>query len=220
MSEPFVCSTCERSYKTERGLQNHICDPARSCSKCGRKYKGTHTCVVERLHRFEVKSRDVDKTCDACGDWHPVTKNINQFRSYHDARLYADCYNIPEIHRETSLGWAKLHAYLISNNMTHCGYCHRPCLSPERGSKLRRFELDHVVPHHKNSNVGQMILEGRHWTTIEAELKHCRLLCVRCHSIVTFIQRQCGLDSKIDIDLYRSLEPTLSQTVRQILSQS
>jgi hypothetical protein len=58
---------------------------------------------------------------------------------------------------------------------------------------LKHFELDHINPFEKTSEVGTMIFQGWPFESIRQEIDKCRLLCIACHCAITFVQSRSGL---------------------------
>lgn len=221
LSNSHKCTLCSREFKTFHGKMKHVCEVKLTCGLCKKSYsqrKG-HDCIEQRLEALRTTELTPDeaKTCVACGQWHASVKNINGFRRYHGVSLCADCYHIPEIYKETQSTWKRLCTFLVQSNQYRCYFCEEDCICSNTHQRLKRFEFDHLVPGLKEANIGQMVLEGVQWETILKELTQCRLLCVRCHSFVTFVQRNVGLTNKVDSSSYISFLPEMDKMVRSLL---
>lgn len=52
------------------------------------------------------------------------------------------------------------------------------------------LELDHINPSEKYRDVSRLISGGSSWKTLKVELSKCRVLCNKCHMVVTIKQQR------------------------------
>ena len=193
--DAIQCIDCSAVYKTLQGLEKHVCSSG-DCSDCGVHIKNLrrHSCAIRKLNGFDVQEFSINpshgRLCDACGDWHPMLKNINGFKEWKGIDLCADCYAIEQIEREVRDIGAAVVSHLINRNDVCCAICSRLIICPLTGDRYFRYEFDHCTAAVKIDSVGAMIMKGRPLSMIFDEMAKCRLLCVRCHARVTYAQRQ------------------------------
>jgi hypothetical protein len=189
----MICTGCEKEYKTQRGLDKHICKRG-TCDTCHHDFKSLtdHKCAVKQVFSFEytpLSQENIGKICDGCTDWYPLT---NSFRVWKNIDLCRDCYNIGNIQREVNTTRQKLSLLMVEDDQCQCQICHEPIICPITHVRLRAGELDHVRPWEKIESVGTMILQGYQFEDIVTEYYKCRLLCIRCHACVTYSQKLTG----------------------------
>jgi hypothetical protein len=172
------------------------------CSSCGEHFLllAKHKCPVAALLTLDAASLLQNalenlpgKECDACGQRHLVTCNVNPFRIWKNCTFCADCYRIEEIQREITLVRDRMRRRDIELGNTTCCLCSKRVIDVTTERDLCAYERDHVDVFSKRDGVGVMCQRGDDWSSVCREADQCRILCKRCHSIVTFAQRQTGL---------------------------
>ena len=193
------CLECRQKYKTSTGFTKHKC-PKGVCLHCGSILQdlSKHRCSVQKINDFNMDDFNVDpfstgKICDACQQWHPMTKNIHGFREWKGIDLCSDCYyHTSEIQQEVYALRVDFIVFLIHRGQVDCALCLQALICPLTGIQLHSYELDHCASESKSDSVGAMIMKGCPFTKICEESLKCRVLCVRCHSRVTYAQRSIG----------------------------
>lgn len=187
------CTVCHKSYK-----ERHTCHGGR-CPQCTRHVLDLrkHLCPVTKLQCIRTEdvvqlSLERGKTCEGCHEHHPCIKNINGFRTFKGFDFCADCYTIPPITQETNALRQQLYSWDILSGNIDCVLCGKIVLNPQTVQPECRFERDHIDITTKTDCVGRMILDGARFDLICTEARKCRILCVRCHSVVTFAERYVG----------------------------
>lgn len=215
------CGDCGVHY-----VRKHTCK-AGTCGLCGVVFRSRHTCAVEKYDTF----RGVDETdfqqagfyCEVCGDHHPHVKNINGKKEWKGIVMCSDCYCIPEIQAEVSMANTVVRLYDVSKGKTHCRYCRRGILDPYTLETLYRFERDHIDPGEKIDSVGHMLLIGTRMSTVLEEVDKCRNLCVRCHSVQTFVERKSGIIGRhahlLSLEKRKDLLDTIHREVLRLLGE-
>lgn len=162
------------------------------CNLCLRKCRNLakHKCPVERLNK-EVGVLDKQPTkCDSCNSPFFSKKWINNWKS---VDLCVNCSSIPEISNEKQFLRDIVHCHLIATNQKNCDICDLEIFVGNNLHCVNKFELDHKNTFTKSYAVGFMCLEGYGVETILEELAKCRVLCVSCHSVVTYVENVCGV---------------------------
>lgn len=164
-----------------------------------------HICPVDKFNTFqEIPFIDIvqnmsqyGKVCDACHVHFPVCKNIHPMRRFKGVDLCWDCYNVSEIRQETNT----LLTYLLMDDIrkgnTSCDLCHARLIDVDTQQRIRGFERDHIDPSTKCESVGKMVMMGCTLESILEENSKCRLLCIPCHSIVTYLEKHSGAENKV-----------------------
>ena len=107
--------------------------------------------------------------------------------------LCSDCYyHTSEIQQEVYALRVDFIVFLIHRGQVDCALCLQALICPLTGIQLHSYELDHCASGSKSDSVGAMIMKGCPFTQICEESLKCRVLCVRCHSRVTYAQRSIG----------------------------
>jgi hypothetical protein len=130
--------------------------------------------------------------CDGCGLQFPVIKNIHGPKQFKGVTLCPDCYDIPEIKKETSNAFRVLLHDDIATRKTGCDICGIILIDAQSAKRVRYFERDHIDPATKTQSVGYMCMRGDPMQVILNENRLCRNLCISCHSVVTYVERQSG----------------------------
>lgn len=197
MSLRTTCEACGIEY-----VRKHTCH-AGTCTMCQLPFRNltTHKCAVRKcmeylqhqtLDRIRDAIHTIGNQCEACGAHFPVIKNIYRPRLFKHILLCADCYDVPEIRRESSMRFDHVLMDDIFHGKIKCHLCMDPLIDPMTLRRIRYFERDHIDPSTKTMSVGLMCLQGAPLDQIIAENRLCRNLCISCHSIVTYVERQSG----------------------------
>lgn len=113
-----------------------------------------------------------------------------------DMRFCRDCWFQPNhrqdyLERKTELE-ASLRDNLRELQKTTCALCKVEVVD---ATPRVHFEFDHVDLGSKKFNVGCAIMQLQPLEEILQEIEGCRLLCDRCHSVVTRVQQLSGASS-------------------------
>lgn len=183
------------------------------CGVCHKKYTKSHTCLAGqcnlclaymrnlRLHRCPVTKimninvqNEIDNlqliACEACDRKFSSSKRMRMWKSI---QLCIDCYRVPQIQAEIGHTRRVLNHYYITRGFANCRMCNSPIIDTVSGRIIQAFEADHIQPKDKYISIGVMIRQGFPLRDIMEELAKCRLLCVRCHDIVTFAQQKTSI---------------------------
>jgi len=224
-----TCADCRKQF-----VKRHTCR-AGKCGLCRRHLMdiGRHICKVRTLQGFATDAsatvaaaNDESRfVCVGCRETHLVNKNVHSLRHWRGDLYCCDCYygnrEITRIRHQ--LGQALLEAD-FQGGRHRCGICDKslvrvdPDSVDDRGRatyrKCANIERDHVDVMQKRECVGVMVSRGCPEDEILREAARCRNLCVRCHSIVTFVERRSGILS-IRNDKEICVSPSLIDRVRQ-----
>ena len=213
------CVECGQQYKTSAGFAKHTC-PKGTCVHCGWVLKdlSKHRCPIQKFNTFNISEFNVDplltgKICDACKEWHPMTKNVHGFREWKGIDLCFDCYHVPEVQRDIYALRTEFVHFLVHRGQVDCALCLRALICPVNRTQIRSYELDHCEPRSKSDSVGAMIMKGRPFTQICEESLKCRLLCVRCHARVTYAQRSLGSCNAADEVMSQSVDRVVQKII-------
>ena len=117
----------------------------------------------------------------------------NSIIFYNGATLCKDCMNINEIYNQIQKVKRDLNAMHVRNGTISCQICQSKLIDPISLKTLMKFEADHVDPFEKKYNISDLLFQHASIKTISIEICKCRILCLRCHSVVTYVQRESGL---------------------------
>jgi len=205
-----VCKHCKKSY-----TKSHTC-LAGQCTLCFSNFKNLrlHRCPVDKILtmnvRDEVQKLDII-TCEACQRQFSSSKRIRLWKSI---QLCVDCYRIPQIQCEIWHTRQTLNHYYVTKGFVNCRMCQGSIIDPTSGYVLQAFEADHIIPQDKHMSIGTMIRQGYSLHNIIQELSKCRLLCIRCHDIVTFAQQK---SSVLHLKYVEQLSPEIRRRMRTII---
>jgi len=106
----------------------------------------------------------------------------------------SNCVKIPEILKEQNVQRLLMNENMIRSEETSCQKCMRPVIL-QCGEKITKFEFDHINSLAKLNarTVGGLLLTGSSVSDMFLEMRKCRVLCVSCHSAVTYAQRYFGV---------------------------
>jgi hypothetical protein len=176
------CSVCGTTY-----VRAHTCK-AGVCEVCKVFYKniGNHKCPITKCMQFICEGEEVIYTnmvgkgeqCDGCGLQFPVIKNIHGPKQFKGVTLCPDCYDIPEIKKETSNAFRVLLHDDIATRKTGCDICGIILIDAQSAKRVRYFERDHIDPATKTQSVGYMCMRGDPMQVILNENRLCRNLCI------------------------------------------
>ena len=136
-----------------------------------------------------------------------------------------DCYTCDStIQADRDALGLKLRQWDLDNGNTSCTICVRRLVDAD-GNTLLKCERDHCHVATKTQSVGMLIMTGAPWSEVRAEAEKCRVLCIRCHSLVTFGERSTGLwflarcpkAPELSVEI-QQLEAQVETIVRQVLS--
>ena len=179
------CPNCGREYKRE-----HTVCHAGTCGRCAEMVRDLrqHECVVMRLDSLAQKLQEFERfSCATCNQEFFEQRFLHVFEG---KTLCAECFRKTAEKQQTLRD--AVNGHLVSLDQTTCALCKLQVLEAP-STCLRPFELDHVDVFDKTCAVGTMCREGREWSQIVEECRKCRVLCARCHSAVTALQRRSGL---------------------------
>jgi hypothetical protein len=137
--------------------------------------------------------------CMSCNDG--VYYKLKQWGAQ---KLCNSCY----FHKKDELS-EKIQRYMDEQGLNSCKFC----------GKLRDsvsgFHLDHINMFNKVGTVGNMIWNGADIDKIKEEIGKCQLLCISCHSLVTYYENKLGfiVDKKRKI---HGLEPIYAEKMGRI----
>lgn len=231
----MICSKCQVFYKTK-----HTC-AAGTCTHCHMFLKNlpAHKCPVQKLLQIQatdilpVEEKDIWK-CEGCLQVHLVSKNCNGFHEYRGVSLCTDCFRIPEIQMEIQECYNRIYDYCFQNlGLSECAMCKVGLLmrveTTNRVVKIRNFEFDHVNMFNKTASIFQLVYKDPFdLESIKLEVSKCRMLCVRCHSYVTFAEKHMGLHHRSIRSLSEELrnrlwenhaQKTLDAIIHQLLDR-
>lgn len=171
---------------------------------CNRDYKviREHQCVVRKISAVlpidlyrEIMTKDdgPTATCDGCGALHFLTKFVHGFRRYNGVDLCVDCYDIPQITKDTSTKWAQLAMMDMHMGKTVCAICTVGLIDPKAGYELAAFRREYVDVFDTQCTVFAFVKAGGRWDSIRAASERSRKLCMRCHSAVSTAKRYIGI---------------------------
>jgi hypothetical protein len=141
---------------------------------------------------------------------------VNPFRVWKSCTFCADCYRIEEIQREVTDTRDRLRRRDIELGHIKCTLCIKIVIDPITQRDLCVYERDHLDVFRKRDGVGVMCQRGDQWTDICREADQCRILCKRCHSIVTYAQRETGL---LRLKKYTNVAPNVIDTTQQVTTE-
>ena len=214
-----TCPDCAKVF-----VKTHTC-LAGTCATCGEFFLhvGNHKCPVAASMTLSAQSiferiqlELPGKQCDACGQRHFVTSNINPFRSWKSFVFCADCYRIEEIQREITDTRNRLRRRDIGLGHIACALCQVKVIDAVHQRDLCVYERDHLDVFSKRESVGVMCQRGESWDDICREADQCRILCKRCHSVVTFAQRETGL---LRLKSYGKVDPLVIEKVQRVTQE-
>jgi len=84
----------------------------------------------------------------------------------------------------------KIQKYMDEHGFNTCKFC-----GIIRDS-VNGFHLDHINMFDKAGSVGNMIWNGANIEKIKEEIHKCQLLCISCHSLVTYYEQKLGFIDK------------------------
>ena len=213
------CLVCSKVF-----AETHKC-LAGECSTCDEFFLNVslHKCPVAAALSLEAKTI-FDRTklalpgrkCDGCDQRHLVTSNVNPFRTWKSYTFCADCYRIDEIQREISDVRNRLRRRDIDLGHVHCKLCAKKVIDSLNQRDLCAYERDHLDVFSKRDGVGVMCQRGDSWSDICREADQCRILCKRCHSIVTYAQRETGL---LRLKGYTSVSPEVIAKIQCVTQE-
>ena len=213
------CPTCKKMAG-----EAHVCS-AGVCSTCGEFFLlvAQHKCPVAASLTLDasllfdkVRTKLPGKQCDACGQRHFVSSNTNPFRVWKSWSFCSDCYRIEEIQREIANTRDRLRRRDIDLGHVTCELCTKLIIDPTTQRDLCAYERDHVNVFHKKEAVGLMCQRGDLWADICREADQCRLLCKRCHSLVTYAERETGL---LRLKGYSNVSASVIENVQRVTNE-
>jgi hypothetical protein len=153
-----------------------------SLSQCKEMY--SEIPWLDLLQRPKSISSVVEKItftkCEQCNE-NKCTIQSDPFRTWKEKKICDTCFSKTATEREEI--WN-----LISNyNPIQCSFC-----NIKKENKDERFHYDHINMFDKEESICIMISEGVPIETIYKELDKCQILCVSCHSIITYIENALG----------------------------
>jgi hypothetical protein len=80
--------------------------------------------------------------------------------------------------------------YLKEQCFNKCKFCGKI------RDSIHGFHFDHINMFDKNGSVGEMICAGANIDKIKDEIHKCQLLCISCHSLVTYYEIKLGFIAK------------------------
>ena len=80
----------------------------------------------------------------------------------------------------------KIQIYMYEQGFNSCKFCGKV------RDSLAGFHLDHINMFNKDGAVGNMIWNGVDIAKIKEEIGKCQLLCISCHSLVTYYENKLG----------------------------
>jgi len=84
----------------------------------------------------------------------------------------------------------KIQKYMDEQGLNKCKFC-----GIIRDS-VSGFHLDHINMFDKSGSVGNMVWNGANIDKIKEEIHKCQLLCISCHSLVTYYEQKLGFIDK------------------------
>lgn len=84
----------------------------------------------------------------------------------------------------------KVQEYMEEKCLNNCKFCGKI------RDSVNGFHFDHINMFDKNGSVGNMIWTGANIDKIKEEIQKCQLLCISCHSLVTYYEIKLGFTGK------------------------
>jgi hypothetical protein len=84
----------------------------------------------------------------------------------------------------------KVQEYIAEQCLNNCKFCGKI------RDSVKGFHFDHINMFDKNGSVGNMIWTGDNIDKIKEEIHKCQLLCISCHSLVTYYEIKLGFTGK------------------------
>ena len=81
-------------------------------------------------------------------------------------------------------------SYMDERCLNNCKFCGKI------RDSVNGFHFDHINMFDKNGSVGNMIWTGMNIDKIKEEIDKCQLLCISCHSLVTYYEVKLGFTAK------------------------
>ena len=216
-----TCTDCHKKY-----VQRHTCH-AGTCPTCKIHFKNirAHRCQVSKVltsnivEMWEGSRANPDTgqefdTCDGCGVWHFLNKNIHGFRWFKGVRLCHDCYTIPEITGQVQAARHRLMDHDGRSGKWRCALCSIVLFRPDTHEIVHAYERDHIDVFDKSSSVWELLVTGAPFQQVIHESNKCRNLCVRCHSAVTYAERTVGILGLKTIETRCPLSPYIRKRAR------
>jgi len=119
-------------------------------------------------------------TCTECG-----SGVYNTLKLWSDKAVCNECY----IKKRDELS-NKIQEYIKEKGYNACKFCDK------KRDSIHGFHFDHINMFDKGGAVGNMVWTGVDINKIKEEIHKCQLLCVSCHSLVTYYERKYGFIDK------------------------
>ena len=84
----------------------------------------------------------------------------------------------------------KIQQYMEEHGINTCKFCGK------LRDSVNGFHFDHINMFDKMGSVGNMIWTGADIDKIKNEIQKCQLLCISCHSLVTYYEQKLGFIDK------------------------
>ena len=166
-----------------------------TCDLCAGHFKdvGKHKCPVSKCLNADPGKISQDAVTGACAGCETVYHTFNKHLSlYKGVLLCADCLAHPAIVAENEYNMTVLRFFNIVQGKSYCELCDAALLDTVTGDRLRAYHHDHRDALLKTANICDLLRQGASVEEICAEASKCRLLCVACHSKVTYAEMSTG----------------------------
>jgi len=122
----------------------------------------------------EIKQKQSD--CSEC-----KSSVYYKLKKWGDTDICYPCY-----HHHRQILSDTIQAYMVEQGLNACKFCGKI------RNSVNGFHLDHINMFNKDGSVGNMIWTGQNIDEIKKEIHKCQLLCISCHSLVTYYEIKLG----------------------------